>query len=376
MHMLACRTHHMHHAHAPLRPTHAHPTWVHPWPTQPAFFEPLRRTFKLHFAEDFGPQLKDITNNYALYAVETLLFFGSQASVESLSFQSGWFVDACFPGASLRGGRGRAGAGGVRTWTSIGVNTTRMAAAHARHPGAVDIQCRDASGVLINGVLYGPACGANYPCGRRMYLAPQPTPCGQPRLAERLMLTNRSFVAKAKGVGSSERLRCAARDGRGEARGDGRGGEARSEARVPREGRPSAAERHERREERREGRVPGLSKGLVGQALGPRGASKSARAHLDAAITKVQGFLRGAAASAASAAEAKGGLKAAKKRAAAGASKAKGAGGGGGKLKGGKALGKAKGAGASRAPESDQARLAAGKPYDPARAAQLLQEPE
>ena len=69
------------HSRACLRPGRAR--------AQPSFFEPLRRTFRLHFAEDFGAELSRITNNYALYAVETLLFFGSQASVESLSFQSG-----------------------------------------------------------------------------------------------------------------------------------------------------------------------------------------------------------------------------------------------------------------------------------------------
>lgn len=175
---------------------------------QPRFFEPLRRTFRLHFAEDFGAQLANITNNYALYAVETLLFFGSQASVESLSFQSGWFVDACVPGASLRSVRRTGGL--VRSWAAVGVNATRMTRAHAQHAGAVDIQCRDSSGVLINQVLYGPACGANLPCGRHMYLAPQPRPCGQPRLAERLMLTNRTGrAALSPGAGSIAR-RCAA----------------------------------------------------------------------------------------------------------------------------------------------------------------------
>ena len=276
-----------------------------PW--QPAFFEPLRQTFKLHFAEDFVTPMAAITNNYALYAVETLLFFGSQASVESLSFQSGWFVDACFPGSSLRGGRGRAGGGVVRTWAANGVNVSRMAQAHADHPGAVDIQCRDNSGVLINGVLYGPACGSNLPCGRRMYLAPQPTPCGQPPLTERLMLTNRSFVAKgkaakAKGIGSAERMRCAAREGQVEvARGEGRAG---------------------------------FASGAPGHAS--RNTAKTSRAHVDAAVSKVQGFLRGASASATAAAEAKGLLKAVKKRGGAGAAgRPKGTGAGKGSGKGG-----------------------------------------
>ena len=50
----------------------------------PSFFEPLRRSYRLHFAEDFGPLLANISNNYALYAVETLIFFGSQLYAETL----------------------------------------------------------------------------------------------------------------------------------------------------------------------------------------------------------------------------------------------------------------------------------------------------
>ena len=192
----------------------------------PSFFAPLRRTFKLHFAEDFGATLTrlGITNNYALYAVETLLFFGSQASVESLSFQSGWFVDACFPAASMRVG-GMRGAGANSVWRrALGMGRWPNASsapssaassapvAPAAPSAAVDLQCRDTSGALINGVLYGPACADNRPCGKGMYLAPAPKPCGQPRLSERLMLTNRTSARGAR--------RCAALtpDGRGELR--------------------------------------------------------------------------------------------------------------------------------------------------------------
>lgn len=44
---------------------------------KPAFFAPLRKKYKLFFAEDFGVALANVTNNYMLYAVETLVFFGS-----------------------------------------------------------------------------------------------------------------------------------------------------------------------------------------------------------------------------------------------------------------------------------------------------------
>jgi hypothetical protein len=178
----------------------------------PSFFEPLRSQYRLHFAEDFGPQLANITNNYALYAVETLLFFGSQASVESLGFQSAWFVDACFPATSMRTRRGSA------RLAALGV-ANASSQQHGPHDrglfaSAVDIQCRDQSGILINGVLYGPACASNAPCGRDMYLAPAPKPCGRPRLPERLMVprnatAGRSVAASSRTAGLSMTRRCA-----------------------------------------------------------------------------------------------------------------------------------------------------------------------
>jgi len=52
---------------------------------RPAYFELLRERYTLHFAEDYSQELNNVTrgavsNNYALYALETLLFFGSQAA--------------------------------------------------------------------------------------------------------------------------------------------------------------------------------------------------------------------------------------------------------------------------------------------------------
>lgn len=49
----------------------------------PAYFDGLRQRFSLHFAEDFAAELANITNNYALYAVETLLLLGSASMVET-----------------------------------------------------------------------------------------------------------------------------------------------------------------------------------------------------------------------------------------------------------------------------------------------------
>lgn len=56
--------------------------------TEPAaFFAPLRSTYTLHFVDDFRSACSDlaaITTNYALYAVETLLFFASTAHARAL----------------------------------------------------------------------------------------------------------------------------------------------------------------------------------------------------------------------------------------------------------------------------------------------------
>ena len=144
---------------------------------RPAYFELLRERYTLHFAEDYSQELNNVTrgavsNNYALYALETLLFFGSQASVETFSYQTSWFVDACFPAAATRRAIAPAGA------------AQRGAA------GAVRVECRDRGGVRVNGVLYGRACLENAPCGRAQHLVPQPESCG-------LQLANQTMRARA-----------------------------------------------------------------------------------------------------------------------------------------------------------------------------------
>ena len=126
----------------------------------PAFFDPLRAQYRLHFAEDFAAELSNVTNNYALYALETLLFFGADSAVETYSYQAQWFVDACFPAAAVRAGR-----------------APRARAPGSRGSEAVRVQCRDAGSTLINGVLYGRACSDNPPCGKKMSLVPKPASC-------------------------------------------------------------------------------------------------------------------------------------------------------------------------------------------------------
>ena len=78
-----------------------------------------------------------MTNNYALYAVETLLFFGSVGSVETFAYQVSWFDDACFPAYAHRG---------------TAAKRDGAAAAAERGVPAVEVGCRDASAVVVNGV--------------------------------------------------------------------------------------------------------------------------------------------------------------------------------------------------------------------------------
>ena len=119
----------------------------------PSFFDPLRADYELHFAEDYRSDLANVTNNYALNALETLLFFGSSASVETYSYQSGWFVDACFITHALRGSKALKAA-------------AKAAAAEADR--GVTVECRDSQALVVNGVLYGPACVTNPPCGKQV----------------------------------------------------------------------------------------------------------------------------------------------------------------------------------------------------------------
>ena len=239
-------------------PMHAH---VYVGSTEPpSFFQPLRRSYRLHFAEDFGPLLSNITNNYALYAVETLVFFGSQMSAETFNYQSAWFVDACFPAASLRTPKRERSS--IRAWHD-GLSGIVASAAAA---GAVELHCRDQSGVLLNGVLYGPACVANLPCGKGTALVPPPKGCSQPPLSERLMLTNRTARAAAGG-----RSRCASlafgesRHGGGNGGGNGGGGGGGGGGKVGRGSGGSGARLEAKRLEAQRSAAAGYSKAAAAE---------------------------------------------------------------------------------------------------------------
>ncbi len=114
------------------------------------------------------------------------------ASIETYSFQSGWFEDACFPAGSARAKLRRAGkraalpnsAGadaeaGAGAGAGGATNVEGVGGATGPAP-AIQIQCRDGSGIQLNGVLYGPACVHNPPCARSMSLVPEPRACANP----------------------------------------------------------------------------------------------------------------------------------------------------------------------------------------------------
>lgn len=74
----------------------------------PAFFEgtPLATTYRLLFASNFSAQLRPLDNNYAVYAVESLLFVGAELYVETYGYTRGNYMRGCWPyaGKTARGG--------------------------------------------------------------------------------------------------------------------------------------------------------------------------------------------------------------------------------------------------------------------------------
>ena len=120
---------------------------------------------------------------HRMRSASTPPLLGGQASVETFSYQTGWFADACFPAAATRRAIAPAGA--------------------AQHgaAGAVRVECRDRGGVRVNGVLYGRACLENAPCGRAQHLVPRPESCGL-RLANETMRARASAMRTHSGAAS------------------------------------------------------------------------------------------------------------------------------------------------------------------------------
>eukprot|EP00967_Tisochrysis_lutea_P033106 scaffold39283_cov40-Tisochrysis_lutea.AAC.1 len=115
-----------------------------------------------------------------LYAVETLVFFGSSGTVETLGYTSKWVEDACFPASRLRGQLGhsngaQANGMGRHRRACSSLNSSNLF--HRARRQGVAVQCVDETAIIANGVTYGRACIDNPPCGRRMFLVPKPEPC-------------------------------------------------------------------------------------------------------------------------------------------------------------------------------------------------------
>jgi len=71
----------------------------------PAFFEgtPLAASYRLLFASNFTDELAPLDNNYAVYAVESLLFVGAELYVETYGYTRGNYMRGCWP-FGARGG--------------------------------------------------------------------------------------------------------------------------------------------------------------------------------------------------------------------------------------------------------------------------------
>ena len=101
-----------------------------------AFFAPLQADYRLRFVHDIEPVLRShaITGTSQTYAVEQLLMFGSRAMIETFDSYARPTREACFPAAA-----------------SLGRHAVGASA-------EVTVSCRESETVVVNGVLFGPAC--------------------------------------------------------------------------------------------------------------------------------------------------------------------------------------------------------------------------
>ena len=61
------------------------------------FFSPLAGVWNLLFASNFSEPLRGVSNNYALYAIESLLFVGADVYMETFGYTRGNFMRSCYP---------------------------------------------------------------------------------------------------------------------------------------------------------------------------------------------------------------------------------------------------------------------------------------
>ena len=132
----------------------------------PSFFEgtTLARTYRLLFASNFSAQLSEkVDNNYAVYAVESLLFVGAELYVETYGYTRGNYMRGCWPYAA----RDVAEGGGE---TFGNVSPRRLAGGGkqggGKHSGVA------ARGGETFGVAYRGACKRG--CHEELHLLPPP----------------------------------------------------------------------------------------------------------------------------------------------------------------------------------------------------------
>ena len=127
----------------------------------PSFFEgtTLARTYRLLFASNFSAQLSEkVDNNYAVYAVESLLFVGAELYVETYGYTRGNYMRGCWPYAARD-----VTAGGGKTFGDV---PPRRLAGGGKHVGVA------ARGGETFGVAYRGACKRG--CHEELHLLPPP----------------------------------------------------------------------------------------------------------------------------------------------------------------------------------------------------------
>ena len=137
----------------------------------------------------------NISNNYQLYAVETLLVFGAAATVETFERSHESLRQACFPASALRhtgrgsrggggGSGGGSGGGGGADGSGGGGEPHALPSSRLGQTGmSLSVERSNERAVVVAGVHYGHACTDNLPCGQKMALVPHgqspPRSCGR-----------------------------------------------------------------------------------------------------------------------------------------------------------------------------------------------------
>jgi hypothetical protein len=124
------------------------------------FFRPVQQQRPVYTSHNFSDIFRahGAENNFEVYAIERLLFFGAAAHAETIPIAHEWFKQACFPAF----------------------------AAVRRHEGSDRSSSASSSrarcGVSVHGVVYGDACSVSSSrprCGAMHLLKPRPNPCAR-----------------------------------------------------------------------------------------------------------------------------------------------------------------------------------------------------